>query len=149
MTGIFGRVRNYLGEAIIGVGAVHTLAAGSAYVDQWKDMRDGGLWGTVETAGTGLNGEALWFAAAGLSYLFTGVLARSHIRATGTLPMSFAAGTTALAVALCVAMPASGAWMALACGVWSILVAASGRPAVAGNSAPAPKVKLRPEDLVV
>ncbi len=149
MAGIFGRVRNYLGEAMIGVGALHTWAAWSSYVQEWAAIRRGGYWATVDIAGKDLNGEALWFAAAGLSYLCTGVLVRSHIRATGTLPMGFALGTTAIALALCVAMPRSGAWLALACGVWSMLVASSDAPVIVDEPAPSPKSRFRPEDLVV
>jgi hypothetical protein len=63
--------------------------------------------------------------------------------------MSFALGTTAVALGLCVAMPASGAWMALACGVWSVLVAASGGLVAGSSPAPAANAGLRPDNLVV
>ncbi|HYH11423.1 MAG TPA: DUF6463 family protein [Thermomicrobiales bacterium] len=145
----FARVKNYVGEAIVAVGVLHTLSAVVDCREQWRAMREDGWWGSVEVAGAGQEGEALWFAVAGLSYLFTGLLVRSHLRATGTLPLSFAAGMTVVALGLSIALPASGAWMALACGVWSVLVAAAGPRAAVEMPTGVSRPRYGPEDLVV
>lgn len=124
MNAVMSVARSYLGEGLAGVGLIHCLAAVTTYRDEFKAILNDGILGSVEIAGTGLRGEAFWFTVSGGSLIVTGLIVRSHLRATGTLPMTFSVALTTLATSIVVAMPASGAWMALAGGVLALMISA-------------------------
>lgn len=130
MTRVRGVIRTYLGEALVAVGVVHTAAAVGEFRQKLGGIVDDRLWATVDVAASGLRGEALWFTVSGGMLIVTGLLVRSHLRTTGTLPMAFSAGLAILGAALTVAMPDSGAWMALAGGVCAVMVSTDNQRAV-------------------
>ena len=127
MTGMRNIIGTYLGEGLIAVGVLHTASAVTEYRDQFAGIFNDGLWASVDVAGSGLRGEALWFTVSGTMLIVTGSLVRSYLRATGTLPKSFSVGLTMVGAAITVAMPDSGAWMALAVGVLAMIACSEER----------------------
>lgn len=122
MTRFGNVVRNYLGEGLVAVGAIHSAAAIIEFRSEFAGIVDDRFWATVEVAGSGLRGEALWFTVSGAMLIVTGLLVRSNLRATGSLPMSFSIGFTLVGAAITIAMPDSGAWMALVGGALAVMV---------------------------
>lgn len=121
-------LERHLGETLVVTGVVHLLC--SARVNQsvlaaiWRD----GLVNTVPDQGE--RNEALWFTTGGGLMIGAGLLARTHLRRTGTLPPAF--GVTLLATALAngILQPASGIWVVAAEALLAIRIATQ-RPAAA------------------
>lgn len=116
-------LERHLGETLVATGVVHLLY--SARVNQsvraaiWRD----GLVNTVPDQGE--RNEALWFTTGGGLMIGAGLLARSHIRRTGTLPPAFGAALLATALANGILQPLSGIWVVAAEGVLALRIAAT------------------------
>jgi hypothetical protein len=70
----------------------------------------------------------LWFMLTGVSWLGLGELARWSLRESGRLPESLGAWLLAVAVPLTIAEPASGGWLIIAIGLFSLRVARDESP---------------------
>lgn len=121
-------LERHLGEALVATGVIHLIDSAaehrSVITRVWRD----GFINSVPARGE--RNEALWFTTGGGLMIGAGLLARSHLRRTGTLPPAF--GVTLLATALAngILQPASGIWVVAAEALVAIRIATQ-RPAAA------------------
>lgn len=125
--------RRYLGEAIISGAAFHSVMGLLSTEGSIADLVRDGWFGSMNPGYAPASGETFWFTFTGLALLGTGFLARSHLRATGTLPASFGWSLTIIGLLVSTAMPASGGWLPLAIGLLALAIS---RPAERVISSP-------------
>lgn len=118
--------RRYLGEVTIAGAAFHSISGLLATEGSFDDLVREGWFGSMNPGYAPVSGETFWFTFTGLALLDTGFLARSHLRATGTLPASFGWSLTIIGLLVSTAMPASGGWLILAIGLLALAIS---RPA--------------------
>ena len=120
-----------LGERLIAIGVVHTLFGLTVYDRSLpRELWRGGLLNSV--GANGPRAEWLWFTTGGGLMIGTGLLARSHLRRTGTLPAAFGAGLLATALANGALQPHSGIWLVVAESIIALRLARR-RPIGAGT----------------
>lgn len=118
--------RRYLGEFIIAGAGFHSIAGFLSTEGSFADLVRDGWFGSMNPGYAPVSGETFWFTFTGLALLSSGLLVRSHLRATGLLPASFGWSMIIIALLIGTAMPASGAWLILASGLLALAVS---RPA--------------------
>lgn len=114
--------RRHLGDTIIVTGAIHCLSGTVTFSDPLQDLVRSGY---AASLGLGVHperGEGFWFVTTGLMLMNVGLLARSYLRQTGTLPASFSGSFFAIAVAIAFALPDSGIWTVLLQGIIALLL---------------------------
>lgn len=125
--------RRYLGEVIIVGAGFHSFMGLLSTEGSIADLVRKGWIGSMNPGYSPASGETFWFTFTGLALLGTGFLARSHLRATGTLPVSFGWSLTIIGLLVSSAMPASGGWLILAIGLLALAIS---RPAEKVTSSP-------------
>jgi hypothetical protein len=117
-----GWFRRHLGDTIIATGVAHLALAPVFYRDALGDLVREGLVGTLTDTTRYQHLEAYWYVASGPLMIATGVLARAHLRATGSLPASFGWLLAVSMAFLSLMMPATGMWAVAAQGVVAIML---------------------------
>lgn len=114
--------RRYLGEVIIAGAGLHSVMGLLSTEGPIADLVRKGWVGSMNPGSSPASGETFWFTLTGLALLGTGFLARTHLRVTGTLPVSFGWSLTIFGVLLGAAMPVSGGWLILAIGLLALAI---------------------------
>ena len=105
---------------ITGTAVIH-LAYGLAVPSMARALGEIVDVGFVASVGGHPEREAwLWFMLTGVSWLGLGELARWSLRETGRLPGSLGAWLLAVAVPMTVTEPASGGWLVIAIGLFTL-----------------------------
>lgn len=104
-------MRNWIGKAIIFIGAVHIVFGLITYNQTFNEIAALGFFNTI-------NGElhrelAFWFIIFGPAAIMLGLLADWCERESGRLPRFFGFGLLALAAFVIIPMPNSGGWALL------------------------------------
>lgn len=103
-------LKQHVGELLIGTGMIHTIYSAATQrpiiAGLWRD----GLVNSVHDDDHERFGW-LWFTTTGFIFISSGMLARSHIRQTGTLPVSFGATLLAASLFNAALAPRSGTWL--------------------------------------
>jgi hypothetical protein len=126
-------LEQHLGEALVATGVIHVLYSAAEHRSVLAHVWRAGLVNSVPARGE--RNEALWFTTGGGLMIGAGLLARSHLRRTGTLPPAFGATLLATALANGVLQPASGIWAVAAESIVALRLTTR-RPTAAG-AAPA------------
>lgn len=114
--------RRHLGDTIIATGAIHCISGIVTFSDPLRELVRSGY---AASLGLGVHperGEGFWFVTTGVLLMNVGLLARSYLRQSGTLPASFSWSFFAIALALAFALPDSGIWMVLLQGIIALLL---------------------------
>lgn len=114
--------RRHLGDTMIATGVVHLAAAPLFYRDALTDLAREGLIGTLTDMTRYRHLEAYWYVASGPLMIGIGMLARVHLRATGSLPPSFGWLLLVSTTFLSLMMPVKGMWAVAAQGMIAILL---------------------------
>ena len=98
-------------------GAALHIAIGLAH-PRTRELVDAGLAGALD--GDQGREAILWFLALGLAFAALGELARWSVRATGRLPTRLGEWLVGIGVLVVVVEPASGGWLVLGLGGWTM-----------------------------
>jgi hypothetical protein len=114
------RLARWIPRLLIFTAAAHVVVA---VVQQktWRVIASNGVWNTV--TGQPAREADLWFFLGAPSFLLLGLLARTIIRVTGTVPLWFGVGLIFIGGLISVLSPVGGGWLVLAIGVLSVVVA--------------------------
>jgi hypothetical protein len=83
-----------------------------------RELLDAGLVGALE--GDPGREAVLWFLALGLAFAALAELARWSVRATGRLPARLGEWLAGIGALIVLVAPASGGWLVLGLGVWTM-----------------------------
>lgn len=118
-------LKQHVGELILGTGVVHivygVVTSRPLAAALWRD----GVVNSVDENDHERFGW-LWFTTAGFGLISSGLLARSHIRRTGTLPVSFGASLLGMSLFNIALEPETGTWVVAAEAIVALAVAADG-----------------------
>lgn len=118
-------LKQHVGELIVATGVIHTIYSVATQRPVIGDLWRDGLVNSVHDDDPQQIGW-LWFTTTGFAWISGGLLARSHIRHTGTLPGSFGASLLAASHFNAALAPKTGTWLVVAEAVIALAVAADG-----------------------
>ncbi len=136
-------LRKHYGHLYYAIGTAHTAVGVIQYRDEWRALFSNGFFNQIDERGAVYQGQGYWFIILGPLLIAVGVVAQSHLNATGALPRAFnwiVVGTSLLAG---LAMPLNGIWSVGLVGLLGLLLAKPAREEVnagAGSNAPAKPV---------
>lgn len=127
-------IREHYGKLYYFLGAAHTLVAIVQFREEWRALFNDGFFNQIDEQGASYQALGYWFITLGLVLIATGVLAQSHLNATGTLPRTFSWIVIVTSFVAASAMYLNGMWLVGLAGVVGLFVAS---PALApSNIAP-------------
>ena len=125
--------QRWIPRAMLAGAALH-IASGLAD-PRTRDLVDAGLLGALD--GDQGREAILWFLALGLAFVALGELARWSVRVTGRLPTRLGEWLVGIGALIVIVEPASGGWLVLGLGGWTMWAVRRTAASDATNAAPA------------
>ncbi len=114
----------YTGQALMLIGALHTLVGFLLYGGPLADIARDGVFDAVGAHPD--RQAAVWFLVTGVALLLFGYVTQWTQRQTGTLPVALGGTLLALAAAGLVLMPLSGFWLLIPAAVLALAASRHG-----------------------